>query len=287
MKTLVDEWANAIAEQFVFRASNIIWEMAWIEVTTDSRHHVVMERGILNALWHITEYLYQDVYISKEHLSYILKQDPTLGNPARQTEADDDNDEPTLDEGASDKTIHNTLKKIIDTDERARKFSWFTESLAGDLMNKLGYTPEEKNAFKIPWNSKYITYRTDQAKNNIAAVRKTAISVHRIATAKPFTRWLVSELSNCTPKTFDDRASLVLNNYDSGKCRQRLADEIRGQLADHGYSPNPAENMRELKEKGTPPRNPRSPYQPYKKNASVYDFDPAIRRKAFSKKPTS
>lgn len=287
MTTLVAEWANAIAQQFVFRASNAIWEMTWIEVTNDNKHHIVMKRGILNALWHITEYLHQDVYISKEHLSYILKQDLTLGNPPRQTEEDDDDDEIIQDDGASDKTINNTLKEIIDTDERTRKFGWFTESLAVDLMNKLDYTPAERRDSKIPWNAKYITYRTDEAKNNIAAVRKTAISVHQTATAEPFTRWLVSELSNSNPKTFDDRCSWVLNNYDSGKCRQRLADEIRGQLANHGYSANPAGNMRELKEKRMPPHNPRSPYQPNKKNASVYDLDPAIRRQVFSKQPRS
>lgn len=89
MTTLIDKWAHAIAEQFVFRVPDIIWEMTWIETIPEQNHATLMERGILKALWHVTEYFFQDAYISKEHLSYILAQDSTLGSPNKQAAKED------------------------------------------------------------------------------------------------------------------------------------------------------------------------------------------------------
>lgn len=261
MNALIDKWAKAIAEQAVFRASTTVWEMTWVEVTPHTVHEtLIKQHATLTALWHVSEYLFQDVYISKEHLTYILQQG----------------------RAASEKTLRATVKKIVDTKQEEVRFGWLVERLARDIMEKLNYTETERKSLKIHPKAKYIAPRNDRAKLNFAAVRKTAISVHQIVTAEPFTQWLISTLSKCKEVgDFDKHASSVLNNYEQGEFRQRMADEIRRHLTKHGYIPSPEENMPELKVKGTPPCNPSKEYLPNKRNFSIFDLDSKTRDAAF------
>ncbi len=259
MRNLVEKKAEAIADGVGFSVSNIIWEMVWIEAIPDPLHQVLMGRGILKALWYISEHLYLDAFIKKGYLLYTLQQDLTLGN--QQTS------------GATDKTLRELLKEIVDQDDRTPGFGWLLEAPARSLMEGSGYSDDEMTKSGIRGTNKYITHRSDRARNNLSAIRQTAISVHRTVTARPFTDWLVAELSDCDLDRFDVHSGQVLNSYERRDgCRHRFAKLIRADLRKYGYQPSPDENdhMRELRPADDQPTNPRKSYKPGMKPEPIY-----------------
>lgn len=266
MSVVVDGKAKAIAEQLGFRGDTI-WEMAWVEVIREDLHHVLMNRGILKALWYISEHLHIGAYIQKRFLLYVLQQDLTLGNQQSR--------------GATDKTLREILKQIVDEeetktvdeDERRNntRFGWLVESPARNLMKQSGFSDGEIKRSGILGTNKYISYSNDRARTNLSAIRHTVVSVHRTVTAKPFTRWLVKELSSCSLEQFHVHSTQVLNSYELPLgYRHRVAMLIRAGLEEYGYEPNPDQNMQELKPASDQPRNPRINYTPNVRPEPIY-----------------
>ena len=259
MKHPVERMAKAVAEGVVFSVANTIWEATWLEVVQNPKHGVLMSRGILKALWYISEHLYLNAHFRKSYLLYALKQDLSLGNQRVS--------------GASERTLRDTMKQIVDRDERQPGFGWFLEVPARTLMKGAGYTDDEMNASEKRETDKYITYRSDKARNNLSAIRQTAISVHRKVTGGQFIAWLIAELSRCELDQFDVHSYRVLNSYEEADgCRHRFAKLIRADLQKHGYRPSDDENdnMQPLKPDGTLPTNPRRSYQPDAKPEPIY-----------------
>ncbi len=246
----IEKWANAIAEQWCFTASDKVWEMIWLEVLPPELENYTLHRGVLNALWYISEYLFQEVYISQKHLEYWLTQDATLSANVR---------------GANTKTIAGILSEVWEV-------GWLSTRRASELMQECGYTEAERKRSGINGNARYVTHNDELARTNMLAIRKTAISVRSEVTSPAFTDWLRERVLGCEEVASFDRyvGTLLNSNAPRDGCMQRVADLIRARLKEFGYEPAPDKNMRPLRGIGEPAVNPRSGYQSDAADVPIY-----------------